>query len=95
MFHCRLTNSLKEHKPHFVRVAAYIVADLLQCFETHTLYPEVKVSIISYFVGSKMSQDEIQNSLHIAVYQYGSFVIVSEINFTVLPKYKTLCCFLI
>jgi len=35
---------LKEHKPHFVRVAGYMVADLLQYFETYTLYPEVKVS---------------------------------------------------
>ncbi|PNF39825.1 hypothetical protein B7P43_G03174 [Cryptotermes secundus] len=39
----RLTNLLKEHKPYFVRVAAYIVADLLQFFETYTLYPEVKI----------------------------------------------------
>lgn len=39
----RLTNLLKEHKPYFVRVAAYIVADLLQYFETYTLYPEVKI----------------------------------------------------
>jgi hypothetical protein len=35
---------LKEHKQYFLRVAAYIMADLLQYFETYTLYPEVKVS---------------------------------------------------
>jgi hypothetical protein len=39
----RLTHLLKEHKPHFVRVAGYMVADLLQYFETYTLYPEVKI----------------------------------------------------
>jgi hypothetical protein len=57
MFCCRLTNLLKEHKPYFLRVAAYIVADLLQYFETYTLYPEVKVSgctcTVNFFDGSK------------------------------------------
>lgn len=67
MFCCRLTNVFKEYKPHFVRVAAYIVADLLRYFETYTLYPEVKVSgytcAINYFDLFKMALDESQNSL--------------------------------
>ena len=56
MFYYRLTNLLKEHKPHFVRVAGYMVADLLQYFETYTLYPEVKVSgyIFTGINGSEM-----------------------------------------
>jgi hypothetical protein len=69
MFFCRLTNVFKECKPHFVRVAAYIVADLLRYFETYTLYPEVKVSgcahAINYCDGFKISLDESQNSSHI------------------------------
>lgn len=69
VFCCRLTNVLKEYKPHFVRVSAYIVADLLRYFETYTLYPEVKVSgypcAINYFHGFKMALDESKNNLHV------------------------------
>lgn len=64
IFYCRLTNLLKEHRPHFVRVAGYMVADLLQYFETYTLYPEVKVSgyTFSGFSGSEMLLGESKSS---------------------------------
>ncbi|KAJ9592670.1 hypothetical protein L9F63_015666, partial [Diploptera punctata] len=39
----RLTNCFKDHKAHFARVAPYLIADLLQMFETYTFYPQVKV----------------------------------------------------
>jgi hypothetical protein len=64
IFYCRLTNLLKEHKPHFVRVAGYMVADLLQYFETYTLYPEVKVSGCTFgrFSDSEMLLGESKSS---------------------------------
>jgi hypothetical protein len=74
MFCCRLTNVFKEYKPHFVRVAAYIVADLLRYFETYTLYPEVKVSgcahAINYCDGFKYHWMKVK-TVHILGSRYG------------------------
>ncbi|XP_069682765.1 unhealthy ribosome biogenesis protein 2 homolog [Periplaneta americana] len=39
----RVTNMLKERKAHFVRIGAYIIADLLQQFESYKFYPQVKI----------------------------------------------------
>ncbi|PSN53547.1 hypothetical protein C0J52_09174 [Blattella germanica] len=39
----RLTNTFKNNKPHFARLAPYLVADFLHIFETYTLYPEIKL----------------------------------------------------
>jgi hypothetical protein len=84
MSYCRLTNLLKEHKPHFVRVAGYMVADLLQYFETYTLYPEVKVSgyIFSGFCGFEMFLVEIKAAANWTTDYTATNRAHSHINFT-------------
>jgi hypothetical protein len=79
MICCRLTNLLKEHKPYFLRVAPYIVADLLQYFETYTLCPEVKVSgftcSVSFFDGSECHWVKVKIVYVLdsgVIYQFGS-----------------------
>ena len=47
IFFCfRLLEHVVKHKEDFARVAPYLIADVMDCFQRFTLYPEVRSNIV-------------------------------------------------